>query len=267
MELHRIGHSEIDRDDHFSIEAVYNAEFQLIVEAIRREANEAMSAPEQTHERALGRMPRVLSHIQSIYAKHPLARDPELLHAAAKGELSKHVPARGTTFTFLFLCLTMALAELGVGIMQYVLGASNLIVILYAVFLIGGGFLLGAGLAGFLRRSFPFLPRHIDRTPPEERTGMAAFKFLCGAAIICGLSVLRTGGETEGAGLVIGLTLSLAVLVGVFEALYIYQRDKTAYLRDRMYRCQVWYATEQHGRCAVLGGSYATLFESHVRDI
>lgn len=260
----RLTNASLPVDSHWAIEAVYEREYQLVVAWLRDQAARALQKRNATVEQALKADP--VRQVRDMYGREPQTIDQKLLSDAEAGLLARKAPGRSSIKAYRLASFVSMFAEVGVGILTWLVGGS-LIYILTAILLALGGFLIGQGVAGLLLRQW--VRREAGDLQVKQGAPVAeTMKIGIGSAIVLGLSYLRTGGGGEDGALAAAvITFLLAMAVTAFEAMYVFTWERYRIIQADMFKCQKWYATRQFAELCAEGGSFQELYRTEVTQI
>lgn len=238
--------AELSVEDHFTFGAVHERETAELNAWLKEEANLALGKPNPTRESAYAHGENLVSEIRQVFGREDPARNVELINRASDGRLEAHVPSSGAILAYLALFLIAFIAETAIGFVQYTMGDSSGVVIVIAVALAIGGAIAGAGLATVLERANP-LPRELSGDSGTMLSASTSIGLaVAGLVIIAVAAWVRTGGDENGADLIVAFTVAVALMIAVCEALWIHKNKRRQFLRQQMFRAQVWFATDEH---------------------
>lgn len=231
---------------HFEIQALFAEERKRLTDWLEKEAAEAMGAPDATIESAYARIPGLLANLDHLYCTKTAIK-PQLLTAASNGTLTGYVPQRALIASHNLFRIIAFFAECALAVALMIMGQATAAFVLASVMLALGGLALGNGLGNlYLRNWFKALPAVL--APPQQgRATLEYLQVLGGLIVIGGISYLRTIGEEGSAVLfVVAVPLLLALLIVLFESLYVLTKAKYEFLRRQMAEAQRWFAIENH---------------------
>lgn len=242
----RVRAADLPSEDAFNFGAVHERETARLTAWLQEEANLALGKPNANEMTAFTHGENLVSQINQVFGRNDPARNQELINRASDGRLQAHVPSSGAILAYMMLFLFAFIAETGIGIVQYTSGDSSGIVIAIAVALAIGGAIAGAGLATVLDKASP-LPSELGESSPmlggAASTGIA----LVGGVIIMVAAWMRTGGAENGADMmIVAFTIAVALMIAICEALWIHKAKRRQFLKEQMFRAQIWFSTDEH---------------------
>ncbi len=239
-QLQRASASEVPQARHWHLRAVFEIETQRIDGWLRAAAIQNLGPERSTSESALevGRsLPETIRASLGIDQKEN--RDPLVKVRAENGALEKASPSRTWLRSFWLLKWLFLSAEIGLFVLQWLLGVSSGVVILHGLVLAFAAFLFGWG-AGMIG---------VDPQLGGGVRNPRVWAAIVGGGIgVFGIALLRSSSGGEGVWVVILFTLLLATLIIVFEAFHVHG---TAVYEDnlrQMFQGQQWVAKDQHTR-------------------
>jgi hypothetical protein len=128
--------------------------------------------------------------------------------------------------------------------------------------LAAGGWALGFGV-GLLAKGYHVLPKSIEPNPVKQFGVLGLIGAIIGFSLIAAIAYLRSGAVSNLA--IMAFTVALALLVAFAEGGKLLLSERKKRLRELMFNCQRWYATEQHSlRCKE--GFYGQLFSKQAEN-
>lgn len=259
-ELRRASPKDLLEGKRWDLDGVYEVERHFIEAWVRARAREAASSKDATLTSALAVAGVRAATIAALFGRRDEYRDAALLEKAGLLVLQREAPSRSTVITLTILTLFSALLEIAIFVAIWLARQGTATVIASGAFLAGGGLLIGLGvgrLVGFQDEQ----GTRIQRTSWLEYGSV-----VLGAVAILMIALLRGSGQESNAWLVAAVTITIALLVALFEALSLIERDKRNDMLTKMFKCQVWRATERHIKDCEKG-SWQIAFEAEVRQL
>jgi hypothetical protein len=252
IELRRATKSELSKDKRWHLSGVWEVELDHVKLWLQDIANLNVGKANARQDTVLQAGNSLPDEIRARFAAEIDTVDPTLMRAANLGELERSAPSGGLIATFGFLRWVAMSCEVLIFLWLWLIGLGNEVLIVMGFILAAAGFFTGYG-AGRLMIS------HEERLETAELRGWASlFVGILGIVVV---AVLRTGGEAEGAFAVVSITTLLALVIALFEALYIFYSSRYKEAHDKMFLCQVWFATAQHQR-AYENGLWKGVYET-----
>jgi hypothetical protein len=235
--LERAKSADVPVDERWNIGAVWRIESARIEEFIDAQANTAYGRNPGQPEGAKKLAPDVWARISNAFP-HDDRVDADILDAAKTGQLQTQAGSRGMIVLVTFFLALMMGAELAIFFAMWMLGNAHPLVILQGGLLAGGSWALGWGICGLMLS--------LDRTDPEHRSwlpGVACALGVLAIALITALRVQLSGSDTFA---VIAVTVTLALLIALLEAVRGWISHRYGRRRNDMFRAQVQFANGQH---------------------
>ncbi|HVT61809.1 MAG TPA: hypothetical protein VHR45_25855 [Thermoanaerobaculia bacterium] len=183
------------------------------------------------------------------------AVDPDILDKAARGELGREAPSAKLIAAAGILKWTAFLSEIFLFLVLWIMGFGNPILVLMGMLLALSGYATGYGVGAIL-------------VTHESNGGFKNLKgwlfTLFGLAGGTTLAWLRSRGAEEGQLAAVLIPMILVLAIALFEALHMTLSHKYNFLRDQMYKAQVWFAIEQQKKNSD-SGLWRTIYEREVQ--
>jgi hypothetical protein len=234
--LKRVAPGDVPRNKVWELSAVWELEVGHVVEWLKRRANANLGRL-QSAEAALKAGDGLSEEVKALFGAEAPAVDPDTLDKAAKGELGREAPSASLITTSRILKWTAFCSETLLFIILQVMGFGNPILILMGVLLALSGYTAGYGVGSILSK-------YEDGHGLKNPKGWLFTIF--GAAGAVTISWLRSQGAEEGRVAAVLIPVILVAAIALFEALDLTLSHKYDFLRDQMYKAQIWYAIEQH---------------------
>ncbi len=262
-ELDRVSMATIDKDkeSRWNLQAVWAKEKDDINKFIERQANLNMG---RLRDKAKAKefAGDVWTKIQQAFPFDD-AIDPELLQLAKDGRL-RAAAGSSTMITLfgIFRFFAMGL-EVAVFAFMWIFGESSPVVIVQGVLLALSAYSLGWGLGEFFISLGRKDPHDVH---PAWRTAAALIFGVVGVGVIIAVRVRYQ--EEEGAFAVVAISLILALVIALFEALYRSMSHNYDRWRHDEFRAQVMFSNEQHNSNEHTGGAtWKKVYEDRVELI
>lgn len=250
---------------HFDYAAFFKLERRQVERFLADSANDAVrnrSTPPSEQE--LGEVcEKTILHLRNFYTV-PKMVDQRLYGAVLQNKLEEQAPSRATIRAYRIVMLVAVLLEVVIGVLLWALGQGSFAPVLLAALLAFGGFTAGNGVGGLLCRSIEFLDWGIR--PDKRLPVMDVIKVVFGAGLTGGLSYARAAAadDPDAVVMVVLISLGLALVVAIFEALHLFTKEKYRKLRDKEADGQNIFAREEHAKSL---DEYRRIFLTDVKRI
>lgn len=253
-ELRRVAPGDVPRSRIWEISAVWEIEMGGIAEWLRLKANGNLGRA-RTIAGAIKAGDGLSEEVMARFGAEAPAVDPDILDKAARGELGREAPSAKLIAAAGILKWTAFLSEIFLFLVLWIMGFGNPILVLMGMLLALSGYATGYGVGAIL-------------VTHESNGGFKNLKgwlfTLFGLAGGTTLAWLRSRGAEEGQLAAVLIPMILVLAIALFEALHMTLSHKYNFLRDQMYKAQVWFAIEQQKKNSD-SGLWRTIYEREVQ--
>jgi hypothetical protein len=235
--LQRAKRADVPTDERWNIGAVWRIESHLVEEFIEDEANTAYGRNPGLPDEAKKLAPDVWSKVAIAYPFDDRI-DADLLDAAKTGQLEAAAGSRVMKTLVVFFLAFMMLAEVAIFVAMWIIGDAHPLVIVQGLLLAGGSWALGWGMCGLMLS--------LDRDEPEHRSWLPAGASILGVLSIALITALRVQLSGSEAFAVIAVTVTLALLIALLEAVRGWISHRYNRRHNDMFRAQVQFSNQQH---------------------
>jgi hypothetical protein len=184
-------------------------------------------------------------NLKTTYIRDRINPDPEIMNRARSGDYQREAPSSRAVITMLALFWLAAILEAFVFVLQALFGGSfNPVIILLAVLLATGAFLIGSGLGQILYRRWCVSYLKAER----ETVKVNIANIAVGAVILVTIAFFRAWGVGEfvAGAVAFVMTFLLGAICALFETLHTLLRNKRERLLLLQGQAQEWVADAAH---------------------